>query len=93
MLSDAAIALYNHMMHHYAEHNELPTAMQLVRGYGYASTRAVYDLFDTLRRWEWLRRNPDTWQMELTRPTERGLTPEQLRALIAGMPVYTYWKA
>lgn len=84
-----ATRLYNFIVRYYAENGYFLTLREMTDVLGNNSTSIARAYVDLLEKRGWVRRieSQSARALKLTRPTERGLTPDQLAALLGVKPV------
>lgn len=81
---DKQVAVYNFIVRYYADYGYTPTVIDIMRGAGIASSSTVVLCLRELSIWGWIRRVPYAKRtIVINRPTERGLSPDQLKALLS----------
>lgn len=83
MTGEKAMRLYGFIVEFYARHEYMPSIREMGEYMGIPSTSMVNDLLVKLDKMGWIERAENVGRgMRLTRPTERGLQPGQLRNLL-----------
>lgn len=82
-MNDKTIAIYNAIVLFYARNGYMPTLREIGDVVGIASTGRVSYQVQKLETAGWLERSGGARAMVLTRITEAGLTPGDLREWIA----------
>lgn len=90
-VNEQAIRLYMWLLRYYAEHGYAPSIREMVTAAGFSSTSVVGYHIDILVQWKWLQRgyiDKATGQLvrgerdiRPIRPTERGLSAEEIARL------------
>lgn len=89
-VNQQAIELYGFIAAYFAQHEYMPTVREMCKFAGGRSTSIISYHLKVLVEWEWIERQAKAGRgMRLTRSTERGLKPAQLRALLAINPLQT----
>lgn len=85
--ADRANALYHYLMRYYADTGGMPTRREMVAAMPFIATvgGSLMYYLGILERWGWIYRplRKADRAITLTRPTEAGLTPRQLAAVLA----------
>lgn len=88
MSHEKAINLYNQIVQFYAATGFMPRFRHMTVMAGVSSINTVYNYLRRLEALGWVERPfpGATCAITLTRPTEAGLTPDELRALLEAEP-------
>lgn len=79
-----ACTLYAFLLYFYVENGYWPTLREMMPALQVTSSSMMKHFLDVLTKWGWIARGDGGGRnLKLLRPTERGLTREQLAALLA----------
>ena len=82
-VNEQAVNLYMFIVRFFAAHGYMPSVREMYVHMGGRSTSVVAYHISVLVGWQWIVRSRNVGRgMRLTRPTERGLKPAELRTLL-----------